>query len=110
MVSIHPDLFQILRGYASLVPPNRLQFPAHPQTQIIHDFLVDQILLNAHFQKYPPSPEYQRSFWKWIISQLEQRMANDVGRSLPSILRFNLPVLSLKWKWTPAYMITIWNY
>ncbi|KAJ7361192.1 hypothetical protein DFH08DRAFT_367655 [Mycena albidolilacea] len=77
MVSIHPDLFQILRGYASLVPPNRLQLPAHPQTQIIHDFLVDQILLNGHFQKYPPSPEYQRSFWKWIISQLEQRMAND---------------------------------
>ncbi|KAF8204421.1 hypothetical protein K438DRAFT_1716134 [Mycena galopus ATCC 62051] len=78
MACILPDLFPILRGYASLVSPNRLRFPTHLRTQVIHDFLVEHILLNVHFQKYPPSPEYQKSFWKWIISQLE---CTDVAQS-----------------------------
>ncbi|KAF7337698.1 Protein-lysine N-methyltransferase EFM3 [Mycena sanguinolenta] len=77
MVCIHADLFQILRGYASLVPPSRLQFPSHLQTQVIHDFLVDHILSNLHFQTYPPSVDYQRSFWKWIIPLLEKTVALD---------------------------------
>ncbi|KAF7347386.1 Protein-lysine N-methyltransferase EFM3 [Mycena venus] len=74
---IHINLFQILRGYASLVPPNRLQFPSHLQAQVTHDFLVDHILLNAHFQNYPPSTDYQKSFWKWVIPHLEKKLESD---------------------------------
>ncbi|KAJ6520354.1 hypothetical protein C8R45DRAFT_1086224 [Mycena sanguinolenta] len=84
MISIHPDLFQILRGYASLVPPSRLQFPSHLQTQVIHDFLVDHILANLHFRNYPPSADYQRSFWKWIIPQLEKSVALDSDMEVDS--------------------------
>ncbi|KAJ7665208.1 hypothetical protein DFH06DRAFT_309176 [Mycena polygramma] len=79
---IHSDLFHILRGYASLIPANKLRFPSHLQTQVIHDFLVDHILLNAHFKKYPPSQDYQRTFWKWIIPALEKKLGSDVGSSL----------------------------
>ncbi|KAJ7216779.1 hypothetical protein B0H12DRAFT_1241806 [Mycena haematopus] len=80
MVCIRSDLFQILRGYAALVPPSRLQFPSHLQTQVIHDFLVDHILLSLHFQNYPPSADYQRSFWKWMIPHLEK--ANSVDSEM----------------------------
>ncbi|KAK7063811.1 protein-lysine N-methyltransferase EFM3 [Favolaschia claudopus] len=72
MVCIHRDLFQLLRGYASLTPPNRLQYPSHLQTRIVHDFLLEHILLSPHFEQYPASSDYQKSFWKWVISRLEQ--------------------------------------
>ncbi|KAJ7757469.1 hypothetical protein B0H16DRAFT_665219 [Mycena metata] len=77
MVSIHPDLFKILRGYASLTAPIYLQFPAHLEAQIINDFLVDDVLLNLHFQQYPPSKQYQKSFWKWVIPHLEKKVQTE---------------------------------
>ncbi|KAJ7940485.1 hypothetical protein B0H13DRAFT_14257 [Mycena leptocephala] len=77
MACIHPDLFQILQGYASLTPPNYLRYPSHLHTQVIHDFLVDHILLNAHFQTYPRSKDYQKSFWKWIIPRLETKSVDS---------------------------------
>ncbi|KAJ7508581.1 hypothetical protein B0H11DRAFT_1848194 [Mycena galericulata] len=78
---IHPDLFQILRGYAALIPPNHLSFPSHLQAEVIHDFLVDRVLTNPHFKTYPPSKEYQKSFWKWIILHLERKLGDSVGSS-----------------------------
>ncbi|KAJ6601329.1 hypothetical protein DFH09DRAFT_969966 [Mycena vulgaris] len=79
---MHPDLFQTLRGYASLIPANHLQFPSHLQAHDIHDFLVDHILTSAHFQAYPPSKQYQKSFWKWIIPHLEKKMSADPDSEL----------------------------
>ncbi|KAJ6541859.1 hypothetical protein B0H19DRAFT_958647 [Mycena capillaripes] len=74
---MHLDLFHILRGYASLIPPISLRFPSHLETQLIHDFLIDHILLSAHFQKYPASKDYQKSFWKWMIPLLEKKLGTD---------------------------------
>ncbi|KAJ7201323.1 hypothetical protein GGX14DRAFT_524451 [Mycena pura] len=76
-VSLHPDLFQILRGYAALIPPRCLQFPPHLSTQLIHDVLLEHVLLSPHFQLYPPSRQYQKAFWKCIISHLENKL--EVG-------------------------------
>ncbi|KAJ7157089.1 hypothetical protein C8R46DRAFT_1165547 [Mycena filopes] len=81
MGSIHPDLFQILRGYASLIPPNHLRFPVHLETRITNEFLVENILLNPHFQHYPPSKQYRRSFWKWIIPHLEKKLQTEPAES-----------------------------
>ncbi|KAJ7044966.1 putative methyltransferase-domain-containing protein [Mycena alexandri] len=77
MVSIHSDLFQILRGYASLIPPNYLQFPSHLEAQTINDFLVHHVLLNPHFQQYPPSKQFQKLFWKWVIPHLEKKLETE---------------------------------
>ncbi|KAJ6486109.1 hypothetical protein C8R47DRAFT_1321037 [Mycena vitilis] len=93
---IHSDLFHILRGYASLIPANKLRFPSHLQTQVIHDFLVDHILLNAHFKKYSPSPDYQRIFWKWIIPALEKKLGSDSESEIDSrIYEVYLELLNL---------------
>ncbi|KAJ7654166.1 hypothetical protein B0H17DRAFT_957118 [Mycena rosella] len=80
--SVHPDLFQILRGYASLIPPKHLQFPSHLEAQAIHDFLVAHILTSAHFHAYPPSQQHQKSFWKWIIPHLEKKICADPDSEL----------------------------
>ncbi|KAJ7492140.1 hypothetical protein FB451DRAFT_518234 [Mycena latifolia] len=81
-VCVHPDLFQILRGYAALIPPHHLQFPFHLEAHAIHDFLVAHILTSAHFKAYPPSKQYQKSFWKWIIPLIEKQMAADPDSEL----------------------------
>ncbi|KAJ7110321.1 hypothetical protein C8R43DRAFT_1139336 [Mycena crocata] len=76
-VSTPPDLFQLLRGFAALIPPNHLQFPSHLEADVIHNFLVDRVLMNPHFQTYPPSKQYQKSFWKWVIDDLEKKLRSD---------------------------------
>ncbi|KAJ7146268.1 hypothetical protein C8R44DRAFT_757025 [Mycena epipterygia] len=96
-VCVHADLFQILRGYASLIPPNHLQFPSELQAQAIHDFLVDHVLLSVHFQTYPPSKQYQKSFWKWIIPHLEKKLGTDPDSELeidPRIYEHYLELLN----------------
>ncbi|KAJ6623162.1 putative methyltransferase-domain-containing protein [Mycena sp. CBHHK59/15] len=82
---IHEDLFQMLRGYSSLILPNHLHFPSHLQAQSIHDFLVNHVLMSAHFQLYPPSDEYQKSFWKWVIPRLENRIASEAPTFQPEL-------------------------
>ncbi|KAJ7729264.1 hypothetical protein DFH07DRAFT_850404 [Mycena maculata] len=83
LAGIHPDLFQILCGYASLIPPNHLHFPSHLHAEVIQDFLLVHILTHPHFATYPPSKQYQKSFWKWMIPHLEQRLGDsDVDSDL----------------------------
>ncbi|KAF8899222.1 hypothetical protein BD779DRAFT_1659128 [Infundibulicybe gibba] len=69
--NIPRDLFELLRGFSSLTPPNRLCFPANISPVLVHDFLINFILLNSHIRDYPPSREYQKNFWKWAITHLE---------------------------------------
>ncbi|KDR85583.1 hypothetical protein GALMADRAFT_371661 [Galerina marginata CBS 339.88] len=65
------QLFNVLRSFSSLAPPNTIQFPKNFSPKSINDFLLHNILLNYHFQTYPPSQQYQKRFWKWAIENLE---------------------------------------
>ncbi|KJA28651.1 hypothetical protein HYPSUDRAFT_177918 [Hypholoma sublateritium FD-334 SS-4] len=69
---MHHQLFTLLRNYYALTPVNRLQLPLILPPNRINDFLVCEILINEHHQRYPPSPEYQKRFWKWAIAHLEE--------------------------------------
>lgn len=71
-----PDpLFDILRIYATLQSPKLILTPDVP-FESAHVFLLDHVLLNRHFGEYPPSKQYQLTFWKWAIGWLE-RLASD---------------------------------
>ncbi|KAJ7292788.1 hypothetical protein C8J57DRAFT_1267076 [Mycena rebaudengoi] len=71
---IHPDLFELLRKYSSLIPPKHLRFPSNLRAVTVHDFLINHVLLSAHFQAYPPSNQQQKAFWKWAIPHLEKQL------------------------------------
>lgn len=45
---------------------------------IVHDFLMDDILLNPLFTMYPPSTQYQVVFWKWALNHLERMIDSEV--------------------------------
>ena len=66
-----PQLFALLRGFFCLIPPKNLSFPSSTSATKLNDFFLHNVLLDAHFQKYPPSQQYQRRFWKWAIEGLE---------------------------------------
>ena len=65
------QLFALLQGLFSLTPLNTLSFPTRLSAVQINDFLLNNLLLNQHFQQYPPSSQYQKRFWKWAITHLE---------------------------------------
>lgn len=69
---MNTQLFALLRAFFGLTPPNDLIFPSECKFQSINKFLVYGILLNPHFRQYPPSIQYQKRFWKWIIENLEE--------------------------------------
>ncbi|KAF9011079.1 putative methyltransferase-domain-containing protein [Cyathus striatus] len=77
MVSLRKDLFILLRGFLGHLSPNNLSFPPGLPFKTIHDFLLNNILLNPHVQAYSPSSQYQKLFWKWAISQLEGLPQSD---------------------------------
>lgn len=74
-------LFDLMRGYGSLFPPGLLTMPSHLSSPRIHDLFLNSLLLNPHFQAYPPSQQYQRLFWKWAISHLESLLQGEVGHT-----------------------------
>ncbi|KAJ7070563.1 putative methyltransferase-domain-containing protein [Mycena amicta] len=74
---MHPELFHVLRGYAALLTPHQLKFPSSLPLQLVHNFFLDHLLLDPHFQAYPPSEQYQKSFWKWAIPHLETKLTVD---------------------------------
>lgn len=76
-ITIDLELFTLLRDYAALVPARFIQFPAPLSFSEINRFVVDCILLNPHFQKYPPSKQYERAFYKTVIAKLEDALANS---------------------------------
>ena len=74
-----PDpLFNVLRAYATLQPPRSVRKPDVSFSRT-HEFLLKDLLLNPHFQEYPPSRQYQLSFWKWAIDWLEELMSEEAG-------------------------------
>ena len=71
---------QLLRPFFALTPPSALKLPANYSPTEINDFLVNSILQNSHFQRYPPADQYQRRFWKWAIETLEQLARGSDGQ------------------------------
>ncbi|KZV74104.1 hypothetical protein PENSPDRAFT_749600 [Peniophora sp. CONT] len=70
-------LFDLLRGYSALLPVAKLRYPtALPFTEV-HDFVLENIVLNAHLAAYPPSAPYQQTFYKWLINCLEEHLGNE---------------------------------
>lgn len=67
-----PQLFALRGDFFALVPTNKLKFPEKMSLSQLNSFFVDDILLDCHFQKYPPSDQYQIGFWKWAIQHLEE--------------------------------------
>ena len=65
------QLFTLLHGFFSLTPVNALRFPSRLPAVQINNFLLNNLLLNQHFQQFPPSSQYQKRFLKWAITHLE---------------------------------------
>ncbi|KAH9849275.1 hypothetical protein C2E23DRAFT_870795 [Lenzites betulinus] len=74
-------LFDVLRAYGTLQPPKSIRkedITFNP----LHSFLLDHILLSHHFEAFPPSKQYQSSFWRWAIDWLEELVADEARHIL----------------------------
>ncbi|KAJ3556707.1 hypothetical protein NM688_g1877 [Phlebia brevispora] len=80
-----PILVNVLRGYAALAPTRSLSFPAELTFEVVHSFLLNDILLNPLFTTYPPSPQYQVVFWKWALNNLEKLIDSEVYMFPPKV-------------------------
>lgn len=76
--AIPPSLEDLLRGYATVCPTRKLGLPDKISFDDLHHFLLNIILLNPFFEKYPPSTQYQSRFWKWAIENLENKSVTEV--------------------------------
>lgn len=68
----HPmdrDQLSLLRVFGALQLPG--QYCSFVDVCSLQKFIVENILLSSHFEKYPPSRAYQRLFWKWIVARIE---------------------------------------
>ncbi|PPQ64306.1 hypothetical protein CVT26_002189 [Gymnopilus dilepis] len=123
-----PQLFALLRQFYALTPPRSLQFPRSCPYQTINEFLVNDILQSPHFQRYPPSSQYQNRFWKWVIQSLEDASsrANEeeayfeidsqiydhylaLDSSSDRATNMSLPGPSLLLPSSPSYITHFWN-
>ncbi|KAF8625666.1 hypothetical protein AX15_005245 [Amanita polypyramis BW_CC] len=77
MTTIDAALFNILEGYSSLAPPNSFFIPSYLPPAEIHSFFLSTVLLNPYLQQYPPSRQYQKTFWKWAIHAMEDLLSNS---------------------------------
>ncbi|KAH8102379.1 hypothetical protein BXZ70DRAFT_776144 [Cristinia sonorae] len=77
MDTLPKSLIDLLGGFSSNLPPNTLKFPRDVSLSDAQDFLVHKLLLDPHFVSYPASKQYQALFWKWVIQNLEDALANS---------------------------------
>jgi len=73
-------LSNILHAYSALVPPRQISIPPVLAFSEVQCFFLNNILLNEHFNQYPPSQKYQRKFWKWALERLEDLSQNEEVR------------------------------
>nr|GAT55611.1 predicted protein [Mycena chlorophos] len=45
--------------------------------ELVHDFVLNHLLLDPHLASYRPSEQYQKTFWKWMVQNLEQHNAEE---------------------------------
>ncbi|KAH6917094.1 putative methyltransferase-domain-containing protein [Coprinopsis sp. MPI-PUGE-AT-0042] len=65
------DLFAIKRHYGCLYPPQKIRVPSGLSHSTLQTFLLSEILHDDHLNAYAPAVEYQRTFWKRMLSHLE---------------------------------------
>ncbi|KAL4067336.1 putative methyltransferase-domain-containing protein [Scleroderma yunnanense] len=80
------SLSDILRVYSALVPPKQIKVPPVFSFSEVHDFLLNNILLNEHLNQYPPAQTYQRRFWKWALEQLEILSQNEEDSEIDELI------------------------
>ena len=69
MSKMNPGQLSILRVFGAIQPPH--VYCTDIVLSSIQEFLIENIIENPHFVKYPPSNAYQRSFWKWVVTKIE---------------------------------------
>ncbi|KAH8119986.1 putative methyltransferase-domain-containing protein [Phellopilus nigrolimitatus] len=109
------QLFTLLQSYASLVPLSKLEWPSQNSNHDIQNVLIDHLVSSDHFRSYPPDANYQRSFWKWTIRNIEEQ-GYEVDES---IYAHYLPLLSTSLSTAqtvsfaqpppPSFVTYIWN-
>lgn len=67
---------RILQAFGQIVIPKDVG-------DLDQEFLVEYVLENKHFEDYPPSLTYQRSFWKWVIDNIEAKGEASRLQSIP---------------------------
>jgi hypothetical protein len=75
---LHPTLLRVLCCYGALSPAALVGLPGDLPFSTVHEFFLT-LLDDPHFRAYPPSPEFQRSWWKWVVDQLEALLRSDVA-------------------------------
>ncbi|EAU92324.2 hypothetical protein CC1G_00543 [Coprinopsis cinerea okayama7 len=81
-------LFEVVRQYACLSPVNAISLPKDISNTVLQDFLVKELLEDQHLKVYPPSQQYQRTFWKKIVAHLERTsiMPEDEEFEISSVI------------------------
>ncbi|OCB85580.1 hypothetical protein A7U60_g7228 [Sanghuangporus baumii] len=107
------ELFFILRAFASLTPIKYLAWPSTTAIEEIQSFLIDHLISSDHFRLYPPSAYYQKSFWKWIISRIEEQdeevQEEIYSRYLALLDHSPTKVISAAQAPPPSYVTYIWS-
>ena len=65
-------LFPLIQHFGLLSPTDKLEWSPGIPIPTIQEFLVQQILNSEHFNAFPPSPTFQRRFWKWVVEEVER--------------------------------------
>ncbi|KAK0481801.1 hypothetical protein IW261DRAFT_1102940 [Armillaria novae-zelandiae] len=107
-----PQLFTVLQEYAAIVPASRMQFPHFISKETFHEFLLQSIILDPHFSKFPPSKQYQKSFWKRVVQYLELDVEIDT-RILSILTETSTPTslrgISVPAPPSPSYVTYYWS-
>ncbi|KAL5495056.1 hypothetical protein ACEPAI_518 [Sanghuangporus weigelae] len=107
------ELFFILRAFASLTPIKYLAWPSTTAIEEIQTFLIDHLISSDHFRLYPPSANYQKPFWKWIISRIEEQdeevQEEIYSRYLALLDHSPTEVISVVQAPPPSYVTYIWR-
>lgn len=80
------DVWPFIQSFGSLSAPPKITAATSSSTEDLQKALIAEVLGSQHFAAYPPSEQFQRTYWKAIIDGLE---ASDQVR-----LRSSLPAFS----------------
>ncbi|KAI0073952.1 hypothetical protein K474DRAFT_125683 [Panus rudis PR-1116 ss-1] len=114
--SLPPSLLNVLAAYASLTPPKFIEFPENISFAEAQEFFLKHLLLNKHFEKYPPSKQYDESFWKWAVEKLE-KLAKAEGAEIDeqiydrylTLMSLSSPLVIPKGPPDASYLTYVWK-
>ncbi|KAI5124119.1 hypothetical protein M0805_000932 [Coniferiporia weirii] len=110
---MHEELFFLIQSYASLAPVSGLTWPVSIPCDQAQKSLIEHLISSKHFQSFPPSYSYQRSFWKWTLENLEGRGEEVDERIYAHYITLlpetTGPTTSLVQPPPPSYVTYIWK-